>query len=161
MRATTLIYSGLFVLLSGGVAACSDAATAPEVPSSFSGDLTGGTASAASPTGTVGGADAAQRLRCRADNDLTEREIAQIRALYNAYLVAIAPDLALIDKVNHEAREALQHGASREEIAAILARASEAKRNVAAATRRLRAAIADILHDDRLPCFVVAVEPVG
>jgi hypothetical protein len=156
MRANALIYSAMFCLLAGGASACSDAATAPEAPSSFSSDLTGGTASASGPTGTAT-VDTAQRLRCRADNELTEREIARIRALYHAYLDAIAPYRALIDKVNQEAREAAQHGATREEIAKILARADEAKETIAALTRRLRAAIYDILYDDRLPCFVVAV----
>ena len=157
MRANTLIYSAVIVLLAGGASACSDAATAPEAPSSFSGDLTGGTASASGPTGTATVVDT-ERLRCRTDNELTEREIARIRALYHAYLDAIAPYLALIDKVNQEAREAAQRGATREEIARILARADEAKETIAALTRRLRAAIHDILYDDRLPCFVVAVE---
>ena len=156
MRANTLICSAMIVLLAGGASACSDAATAPESPSSFSSDLTGSTASASGPTGTAT-VDTAQRLRCRADNELTEREIARIRALYHAYLDAIAPYLALIDKVNQEAREAAQHGATREEIARILARADEAKETIAALTRRLRSAIHDILFDDRLPCFVVAV----
>ena len=156
MRANTLIYSAMFVLLAGGASACSDAATAPEAPSSFASDLTGSTASASGPTGTAT-VDTAQRLRCRADNELTEREIARIRALYHAYLDAIAPYRALIDKVNQEAREAAQHGATREEIARILARADEAKETIAALTRRLRSAIHDILFDDRLPCFVVAV----
>ncbi len=155
MRAKSLIYSSLFVILTGGLAACSGAVTAPDIPSEASSDRAGAT------TGTATRPDSAQRLRCRADNDLTEREIARIRALYNAYLVAIAPDVALIDKVNQAAREALQNGASREEIAKILSRADEAKRNVAAATHRLRAAIVDILHDDRLPCFVVVVTPAG
>ena len=157
MRANTLIYSAVFALLAGGASACSDAATAPEAPSSFASDLTGSTASASGPTGTATVVDTAQRLRCRADNELTEREIARIRALYHAYLDAIAPYRALIDKVNQEAREAAQHGATREEIARILARADEAKETIAALTRRLRAAIYDILYDDRLPCFVVAV----
>ena len=156
MRANTLIHSAMFVLLAGSASACSDAATAPEAPSSFSSDLAGGAASASGPTGTATVVDA-QRLRCHADNELTEREIAQIRALYHAYLAAIAPYLDLIDKVNQEAREAAQNGATREEIARILARADEAKQHIAALTRRLRAAIADILYDDRLPCFVVAV----
>ena len=57
-----------------------------------------------------------------------------------------------------EAREAAAAGASRERIQAILARADEAKKHVAEATARLRAAIADILNDDRVPCFV-AVDP--
>lgn len=156
MRANTLIHSAMFVLLAGGASACSDAATAPEAPSSFSSDLTGSAAPASGPTGTTTVVDA-QRLRCRADNELTEREIAQIRSLYHAYLTAIAPYLAIIDKVNQEAREAAQNGATREEIARILARADEAKEHIASLTRRLRAAIADILRDDRLPCFVVAV----
>ena len=116
MRANALIYSAMFGLLAGGASACSDAATAPEAPSSFSSDLTASTASASGPTGTAT-ADTAQRLRCRADNELTEREIYRIRALYHAYLDAIAPYRALIDKVNQEAREAAQHGATREEIA--------------------------------------------
>ena len=156
MRANTLIYSAMLGLLVGSASACSDAATAPEAPSSFSSNLAGSTASASGPTGTAT-VDSAQRLRCRADNELTEREIARIRALYHASLDAIAPSLALIDKVNQEAREAAQHGATREEIAKILARADEAKETIAALTRRLRAAIHDILYDDRLPCFVVAV----
>jgi hypothetical protein len=157
MRTNTLIHSAMFVLLAGGASACSDAATAPDAPSSLSSDLTGSTASASGPTGAATVVDTAQRLRCRADNELTEREIARIRALYHAYLDAIAPYRALIDKVNQEAREAAQHGATREEIAKILARADEAKETIAALTRRLRSAIHDILFDDRLPCFVVAV----
>ena len=98
--------------------------------------------------------DTATRHRCRADNELTEREIAEIRALYNAYQDEIADDLRLIAKVEQEAREAAAAGASRDKVAAILARADEAKKHVAEATERLRAAISEILHDDEPPCFV-------
>jgi hypothetical protein len=104
--------------------------------------------------------DTATRRRCRADNELTEREIAEIRALYNAYQDEIADDLRLIAKVEQEAREAAAAGASREKIAAILARADEAKKHVAEATERLRAAISEILHDDEPPCFVL-INPTG
>lgn len=99
--------------------------------------------------------DTAKRHPCRGDNELTEEQIAAIRALSNAYQEEIADDLRLIAHVEEQAREAAAAGASRDRIAAILAQADEAKRNVAEATQRLRDAITDILHDDRVPCFVV------
>ena len=98
--------------------------------------------------------DTAARRRCRADNELSQEQIAKIRALYNAYEEAIADDLRLIAKVTQEAREAAAAGASREEIRQILSRADEAKEHIAEATARLRAAIAEVLGDDRVPCFV-------
>ena len=104
--------------------------------------------------------DAATRVRCRADSELTEREIAEIRALYNAYLDEIADDLRLIAEVEKEARAAAAAGASRAKIAAILARADGAKKHVAEATARLRAAISEILHDDEPPCFVI-IDPMS
>src|SRR5262245_3972136 len=72
-----------------------------------------------------------ERRRCRADNELSQEQIAKIRALYNAYQEEIADDLRLIAKVAQEAREAVAAGASREEIRQILSRADEAKEHIA------------------------------
>ena len=163
MRTYWRAHALMLVLLATGPVACStSSSTQPSAPEFAADDRAG---NGASPTGrttpVAAQPDSAQRHACRPDDQLTAREIAQIRALYAAYLDAIAGDLRVIDKVNEEAREAAQAGASRAKIAAILARAVEAKRNIAAATKRLRAAVSDILHDDRLPCFAVPVEPAG
>ena len=62
--------------------------------------------------------------------------------------------------VSSSAREAAAAGASREKIAAILARADEAKKHVAEATERLREAISEILDVGEPPCFVL-ISPTG
>ena len=143
----------ILAVLATGIAACDNSLTQPRGldTSSAASDRTPARPQPTRPQTP----DTATRRRCRADNELTEREIAEIRALYNAYQEEIADDLRLIAKVEQEAREAAAAGASREKIAAILARADEAKKHVAEATARLRAAISEILHDDEPPCFVL------
>ena len=143
----------LLAVLATGLAACDNSLTEPGGPDA-SNPASDRVAAESQPTRPQT-LDTATRHRCRADNELTEREIAEIRALYNAYQDEIADDLRLIAKVEQEAREAAAAGASRRKIAAILARADEAKKHVAEATARLRAAISEILHDDDLPCFVL------
>lgn len=87
---------------------------------------------------------------CRpGDLRLTEGQIAQIRALQQAFLAAIHDDLAVIKAVVQEAREAAQNGATREEIHAILARADQARENIRQAELRLRQAILDILTPEQ------------
>jgi Spy/CpxP family protein refolding chaperone len=80
---------------------------------------------------------------------LTEEQIQQIRALQQAFWEAVADDIRLIHAVVKAAREAYAAGATREEIAAILARADEAKANVRQARIRLQEAIAEILTPDQ------------
>lgn len=92
---------------------------------------------------------------------LTDEQIQQIRALQQAFLEAIKDDLALIRAVVQAAREAAAAGATREEIAAILARADAAKLRIRQAEIRLQAAIDEILTPDqrRRRCVPKPAEP--
>jgi Spy/CpxP family protein refolding chaperone len=80
---------------------------------------------------------------------LTDEQIQQIRALQQAFWNAVKDDIAFIRSVVQEAREALAAGATREEIAAILARADAAKARVRQAAIRLQEAIDEILTPDQ------------
>lgn len=76
---------------------------------------------------------------------LTDEQIAQIRALRQAFAAAIADELAAIKAAHQAAREAHQAGASAEEIRAILASVKDEMEAVRQAERRLMEAINDIL----------------
>ena len=80
---------------------------------------------------------------------LTEEQLTQIRTLRERFHEAVRADLALIRSVAAEARAAREAGKSREEIAAILARAAEAHKRVADAERRLHEAILAVLTPEQ------------
>ncbi len=84
---------------------------------------------------------------CRPDviSQLTADQITKIRSLKAAFGEAVKGDLETIRKVNEEARAAKQGGASREEVAKILAKADAAMTALAAAEKRLASAILDVL----------------
>jgi Spy/CpxP family protein refolding chaperone len=80
---------------------------------------------------------------------LTDDQIKQIRALEEQFYAAVKPDLELIRSIAGQAKQAREAGKSREEVAAILARAIEPQRRVSDAERRLQAAILALLTPDQ------------
>jgi Spy/CpxP family protein refolding chaperone len=80
---------------------------------------------------------------------LTEEQIAQIRALHQAFQEAMADEIRAIKEAHQAARLAHQNGALREEIAAILAEVADEIAALREAERRLQAAIQDVLSDDQ------------
>lgn len=80
---------------------------------------------------------------------LTEEQIAEIRALQQAFQESIADELAAIKAAHQEARAAHQAGASREEIRAILASVQDELDAIREAERRLMQAILDVLTPEQ------------
>jgi Spy/CpxP family protein refolding chaperone len=80
---------------------------------------------------------------------LTEEQIAKIRALKQAFAEAVADELAAIKAAHQEAREAHQAGASAEEIRAILATVKDELEAVRQAEQRLMNAIQDVLTPEQ------------
>jgi hypothetical protein len=78
---------------------------------------------------------------------LTEEQVAQIRALQQAFQAAMSDEIAAIKAAHQAARLAHQAGASREEIAAILAEVADELAALRQAERRLQQAIQDVLTD--------------
>jgi Spy/CpxP family protein refolding chaperone len=81
--------------------------------------------------------------------NLTEEQIAKIRALKEAFQEAIADEMAAIKAAHQEAREAHQAGASAEEIRAILASVKDEMEAVRQAEQRLMDAILDVLTPEQ------------
>lgn len=77
--------------------------------------------------------------------NLTDDQVKQIRDLEQQFYASVKPDLDLIRSIVEEARQARAAGKSRDEVAAILARAAEPQQRVAAAEKRLEAAILALL----------------
>jgi hypothetical protein len=80
---------------------------------------------------------------------LTEAQIAEMRALREAFRAAIADDLAFIMQVHEQARAAYQAGATREEIHAILVTAHDAIERVRAAERHLHQDLLGVLTEEQ------------
>lgn len=80
---------------------------------------------------------------------LTDEQIAEIRALRQAFHAAVADDIAFIRQVHQQARAAHEAGATPEEIRAILATAHEALERVRAAERQLHQDIQDVLTPEQ------------
>jgi Spy/CpxP family protein refolding chaperone len=80
---------------------------------------------------------------------LTEAQRAQIKALQEAFIVAVKADLELIKAVHEEAKAARAAGKSREEVATILAKALPAMERVRAAERRLAEEIEKVLTPEQ------------
>jgi Spy/CpxP family protein refolding chaperone len=80
---------------------------------------------------------------------LTEEQVKQIRSLQDRFYASVKADLELIRSIAEEAKKARAAGKSREEVAAILARAAEAQARVASAERRLQEAILALLTPEQ------------
>lgn len=80
---------------------------------------------------------------------LTDDQIAEIRALRQAFHAAVADDIAFIRQVHQQARAAHQAGATAEEIRAILATAHDAMERVRAAERQLHQDVQDVLTPEQ------------
>jgi len=80
---------------------------------------------------------------------LTEAQVTQIRVLQDRFYASVKPDLELIRTIADEARKARADGKTREQVAAILARAAEPQRRVADAERKLQDAILELLTPEQ------------
>ena len=80
---------------------------------------------------------------------LTDEQVKQIRALQDRFYASVKSDLDLIRSIAEEARNARAAGKSRDEVAAILARAAEPQRRVSAAERALQEAILALLTPEQ------------
>jgi len=80
---------------------------------------------------------------------LTDDQLKQIRTLEEQFYAAVKPDLELIRSIAAQAKQARDAGKSREEVAAILARALEPQRRVSDAERKLQSAILALLTPDQ------------
>jgi len=90
------------------------------------------------------------RPRCDASAlKLTEEQVKQIRVLQDQFLATVKSDLDLIRSIAEEARAAREAGKSRQEVAAILAKAAEPHRRVAEAEKKLQEAILALLTPEQ------------
>jgi Spy/CpxP family protein refolding chaperone len=80
---------------------------------------------------------------------LTDDQVKAIRDLEQRFYNTVKPDLELIRSIAEEAKKAREAGKTREEVAAILARAVEPQHRVADAERKLQAAILAVLTPDQ------------
>jgi len=80
---------------------------------------------------------------------LTDDQVKAIRDLEQQFYNAVKPDLELIRSIAEEAKKAREAGKTRDEVAAILARAVEPQRRVADAEHKLQAAILAVLTPDQ------------
>jgi Spy/CpxP family protein refolding chaperone len=85
----------------------------------------------------------------RGPPQLTEAQIAQIRALKGAFAAAVADELAAIKAAHEDARAAKQAGASADEIRAILATVQDEMQAVREAEKRLHDAIQELLTPEQ------------
>ena len=74
---------------------------------------------------------------------------AKCRALQERFMAAVKSDLELIKSIVQAARQAREAGASREEVAKILARAAEPQARVIDAERKLQEAILALLTPEQ------------
>lgn len=164
--------SALALLVVGALAACDNSPTGPSQSdvALFDGDAdsrsgrTGATGTTGRPVATPARRVPVDTLRpCRPDErpELTQEQIEQIRALWAAYNEAVAPLLRYIETVEKEAREAKANGASDERVAEILAKADEARREVAKLTQRLRDAINEVLSEGQRRDHCLVTVPVN
>lgn len=98
---------------------------------------------------------------CRPDvvSKLSAAQVARIRELKSAFGESVKEFHVTIKKVHEEARAAAQAGATREQVAAILARAEPALTALKAAERRLATAILEVLTPEQKAnaCLVKAL----
>lgn len=92
---------------------------------------------------------------------LTDEQIAKIRALKQAFAEAVADELAAIKAAHEKARAAKQAGASAEEIRAILESVKDEMRAVREAEKRLQDAIFELLTPDQRAKWCVVRQRVA
>jgi Spy/CpxP family protein refolding chaperone len=92
---------------------------------------------------------------------LTEVQIAEIRALKQAFVEAVADELAAIKAAHQEARAAKQAGASAEEIRAILEGVKDEMAAVREAEIRLHNAIMDVLTPEQRASWCIVRQRVA
>ena len=80
---------------------------------------------------------------------LTDDQVKQIRALEQQFYASVKSDLELIRSIADEARRARAAGKSRDEVAAILAKAAAPQQRVSDAEKKLNAAILAILTPEQ------------
>lgn len=80
---------------------------------------------------------------------LTDAQVKQIRDLEQQFYASVKADLDLIKSIAQEAKQARAAGKSREEIAAILAKAAAPQQRVSDAEKKLNAAIMAILTPEQ------------
>jgi len=80
---------------------------------------------------------------------LTDDQVKQIRALQEQFYEAVKPDLELIRSIAEEAKRARAAGKSRDEVAAILAKAVEPQHRVSDAEKKLQDAILALLTPEQ------------
>ena len=80
---------------------------------------------------------------------LTDDQVKQIRDLEQQFYASVKPDLALIRSIVEEARQARAAGKSRDEVAAILAKAAAPQQRVSDAEKKLNAAIMALLTPEQ------------
>jgi Spy/CpxP family protein refolding chaperone len=86
---------------------------------------------------------------CDAPLRLTDDQAKQIRTLQEQFVASVKPDLELIRSIAEEARKAREAGKSRQEVAAILEKGTEAHRRIAAAEQSLQSAILALLTPEQ------------
>lgn len=80
---------------------------------------------------------------------LTDDQVKQIRSLEQQFYATVKPDLELIRAIAEEAKNARAAGKSRDEVAAILARAVAPQRRVEEAEHKLHAAVLALLSPEQ------------
>lgn len=80
---------------------------------------------------------------------LTDAQVKQIRDLEQQFYASVKSDLELIRSIVDEARQARAAGKSRDEVAAILAKAAAPQQRVSDAEKKLNAAIMAVLTPDQ------------
>jgi len=80
---------------------------------------------------------------------LTDDQVKQIRSLQDQFYTSVKADLELIRSIGEDAKSARAAGKSRDEVAAILAKATEPARRVADAERKLQDAILALLTPEQ------------
>ncbi len=97
----------------------------------------------------------------RGPPQLTEEQVDKIRALKQAFQVAMADEIAAIQEAHKKAREAKQAGASAEEIRAILASVQDEMEALRTAERRLEQAILDVLTPEQRARWCIVRQQVA
>jgi Spy/CpxP family protein refolding chaperone len=85
----------------------------------------------------------------RATLQLTDDQVKQIRDLEQQFYATVKPDLELIRSIVAEAKQARAAGKSRDEVAAILAKAAAPQQRVSDAEKKLNAAILALLTPEQ------------
>ncbi len=92
---------------------------------------------------------------------LSDDQVRQIRSLQQAFMDAEKDDIAAIERIVQQARQAAQAGAPRTEVERILHQADEYKARLQDAERRLQAAIDAVLTPEQRANRCVGPQPPG